>query len=253
MSTILNENTQYVDASGRPLAGGSIYIGDVDADPVANPKPIFSDRDLTVPLTNPQTLDANGRSVNKIWLDGKYSLQVNDINSVQVFQDIDRGESTENISITGNISLGGDVVSDSAGSVEWILDKGVSGDISRIWGYTAGLARWAVDFGDASAEGGADSGSDFAIKAYDDAGTFVFDAIKINRDDRQILSGGELTFVNDNPIAWNAGPTIKVGAGTPEGAVDGQIGSLFLRTDGGAGTSLYVKESGSSNTGWVGK
>ena len=46
---------------------------------------------------------------------------------------------------------------------------------------------------------------------------------------------------------------IVTGSGTPEGAVSAPVGSLFLRTDGGAGTSLYVKETGSGNTGWVGK
>lgn len=40
------------------------------------------------------------------------------------------------------------------------------------------------------------------------------------------------------------------GAGTPEGAVTAGIGSIFLRTDGGAGTSAYIKESGTGNTGW---
>jgi hypothetical protein len=43
------------------------------------------------------------------------------------------------------------------------------------------------------------------------------------------------------------------GAGTPEGAVTAPVGSLFTRTDGGAGTTLYVKESGAGNTGWVAK
>lgn len=43
------------------------------------------------------------------------------------------------------------------------------------------------------------------------------------------------------------------GSGTPEGAVTAPVGSLFTRTDGGANTTLYVKESGSSNTGWVAK
>ena len=31
------------------------------------------------------------------------------------------------------------------------------------------------------------------------------------------------------------------------------VGSTFLRTDGGAGTSFYVKQTGAGNTGWVGK
>jgi hypothetical protein len=43
------------------------------------------------------------------------------------------------------------------------------------------------------------------------------------------------------------------GAGTPEAAVVANIGSLFMRTDGGASTSLYVKQSGTGNTGWVAK
>ena len=44
--------------------------------------------------------------------------------------------------------------------------------------------------------------------------------------------------------------TVKSGTGTPENALAANVGSLFLRTDGGAGTCLYVKESGTGNTGW---
>lgn len=43
------------------------------------------------------------------------------------------------------------------------------------------------------------------------------------------------------------------GTGTPEGVVTAGVGSLFLRTDGGALTTLYIKESGAGNTGWVAK
>ena len=47
--------------------------------------------------------------------------------------------------------------------------------------------------------------------------------------------------------------TIKQGSGTPEGALAANVGSLYLRTDGGAGSTLYIKESGTGNTGWVAK
>ena len=47
--------------------------------------------------------------------------------------------------------------------------------------------------------------------------------------------------------------TIMSGTGSPEGAVAAIVGSLFLRTNGGANTTLYIKESGSGNTGWVAK
>lgn len=43
------------------------------------------------------------------------------------------------------------------------------------------------------------------------------------------------------------------GSGSPEGAVTAKIGSIYMRTDGGAVTSLYVKESGTGNTGWAAK
>lgn len=46
---------------------------------------------------------------------------------------------------------------------------------------------------------------------------------------------------------------ILTGTGTPEGAVVAPVGSLFLRADGGASTTLYVKQTGVGNTGWVAK
>ena len=44
------------------------------------------------------------------------------------------------------------------------------------------------------------------------------------------------------------------GTGSPEGAVSGMIGQLYIDKNGGAGVTLYVKESGAgTNTGWVAK
>jgi hypothetical protein len=43
------------------------------------------------------------------------------------------------------------------------------------------------------------------------------------------------------------------GAGSPEGLIAAPVGSLYTRSDGGAGTTLYIKESGTGNTGWVAK
>ena len=45
--------------------------------------------------------------------------------------------------------------------------------------------------------------------------------------------------------------TIRTGTGSPESSVTAPVGSLFLRNNGAASTTLYVKESGASNTGWV--
>jgi hypothetical protein len=46
---------------------------------------------------------------------------------------------------------------------------------------------------------------------------------------------------------WTSAPD------SPEGVVTALVGSLYTRTNGGAGTTLYVKESGTGNTGWVAK
>jgi hypothetical protein len=61
------------------------------------------------------------------------------------------------------------------------------------------------------------------------------------------------TLSVSNPTYTATWPTIRAGAGSPEGAVTARIGSIYQRTDGGASTSFYVKESGTGNTGWVAK
>lgn len=43
------------------------------------------------------------------------------------------------------------------------------------------------------------------------------------------------------------------GVGSPQNVVTAPPGSLYTNTSGGAGTTLYVKESGTGNTGWVAK
>ena len=57
----------------------------------------------------------------------------------------------------------------------------------------------------------------------------------------------------DGIVTLNNAVKLLASSGSPEGAITAPIGSLYLRTDGGSGTTLYVKESGTGNTGWVGK
>jgi hypothetical protein len=65
---------------------------------------------------------------------------------------------------------------------------------------------------------------------------------------------GRFTVLTADASATVAGAKISAGSGTPEGSVVGSVGDLFLRRDGGAGTTLYVKESGAAtNTGWAAK
>jgi hypothetical protein len=46
---------------------------------------------------------------------------------------------------------------------------------------------------------------------------------------------------------------LRWGTGSPETVVTADVGTVYLREDGGIGTTLYVKESGTGNTGWAAK
>jgi hypothetical protein len=59
-------------------------------------------------------------------------------------------------------------------------------------------------------------------------------------------STGGFYFLTSS-VQWTSG------SGSPEGVVTAPVGSIYSRTNGGAATSFYVKESGSGNTGWVAK
>lgn len=84
-----------------------------------------------------------------------------------------------------------------------------------------------------------------------------------NLPDKALPVGTERFVVQDagvskrvdlsNAKTYFTSDLIRRGAGTPEGVVTAPVGTLWLRTDGGANTTLYVKESGAGNTGWVAK
>lgn len=49
------------------------------------------------------------------------------------------------------------------------------------------------------------------------------------------------------------GPVVCAGEGSPESVLAAPVGSTYMRSDGGAGTCQYVKESGAGSTGWIAK
>lgn len=54
--------------------------------------------------------------------------------------------------------------------------------------------------------------------------------------------------VNSKDLAW-----VKRGTGNPNGIVVAEPGTLYLNKSGGAGATLWVKESGTGSSGWVAK
>ena len=69
---------------------------------------------------------------------------------------------------------------------------------------------------------------------------------------RRVFAGEDIRL-GFGPSSGNTVTFIKTGTGSPENVVTAGPGSIYLRNNGGSGTSLYVKESGTGNTGWVGK
>jgi hypothetical protein len=59
------------------------------------------------------------------------------------------------------------------------------------------------------------------------------------------LRAGKHSYSSARFITW--------GADSPEGVVTASVGAIYLRTNGSTTTTLYVKTSGTGNTGWTAK
>lgn len=87
----------------------------------------------------------------------------------------------------------------------------------------------------------------------------ILQRIREELDEIQGLRGPAKIFstfdLGGNRIDENTDSTrsIRFGTGSPEDVVTAGIGSIFLRTDGGTNTTLYVKQSGTGKTGWIAK
>jgi hypothetical protein len=68
-----------------------------------------------------------------------------------------------------------------------------------------------------------------------------------------IGSSGDCVVKNKIRLGAEDTAFIAHGTGSPEDNLSATVGSTFHRTDGGASTSFYVKESGTGNTGWIAK
>lgn len=60
-----------------------------------------------------------------------------------------------------------------------------------------------------------------------------------------------LRTIYENIAGDTEGVRVFNGYGSPEGVVSAGIGSIYMRLDGGTNTSIYHKETGTSNTGWI--
>jgi hypothetical protein len=157
-----------------------------------------------------------------------------------------------NVLMTGasTESRGSIVNSDATATREAMLELQNAGASARIWrvidsttgtfkvrDQTAGADRLTIDTAGAVAVPGT-----FAATGAITGASYTGGAI------------GGTTGVFSSTVRVQGGAFLRSGTGAPNGAVTGSVGDLWLRTDGGALTTLYVKESGANtNTGWVAK
>lgn len=94
------------------------------------------------------------------------------------------------------------------------------------------------------------SASSFASASHTHAISDVTN-LQTSLDAKADVSGEVFTGTVEAPdFKLTGGPVLKTGSGSPQGVVTAPVGSLYTRTDGGTYSTLYVKTSGSGNTGW---
>jgi len=157
--------------------------------------------------------------------------------------------------VGGNETLG-----DHAADAQIHLRRDIAEAVDGIWNFEN-----SIQLGDtlliSGAVGISEYGIEFTSSWPGDTPAFQYDSdldvFELNRD---LLATGfavgadrvdAQTFRVLDDLAIAA--TWTSANGSPEGVVTAPVGSLYSRRDGGTGTTLYVKESGSGNTGWTAK
>lgn len=153
-------------------------------------------------------------------------------------------------SFTNGLALTPTSVTLAAGNL--VLNGGLTSDVALIknTGQSFGVAtdRWL----------GSDGTTSTWFYNVPTGGSHFF---AINNVNKLTVVGDNVTLPDGNLVIGTSGKGVQLpggiiwtsGAGSPEGVVTAPVGSLYSRSDGGLLSSLYVKESGSGNTGWAGK
>jgi hypothetical protein len=203
-------DADYVELTGDTMTGALMI--DSDSSPPAS---IVSDGAIRLLIT-----DANGTTVRYRFSGSAF--QIWNSNGIATFSDAGSTTTFQVDGSTGDTTIAG------------ILTVDVDDDGAFAISTAAGSPRLVVDTVNFSAAGAINLANGMRMRGYSDS----FSTLQFEIDG----SNGNLTL--------GSGVRILTGTGDPEGVHTAPVGSLFLRTDGGSGTTLYVKESGTGNTGW---
>ena len=194
-------------------------------------------------------LHVGGSSMFKIGKDGTITVDGDDTGTIGYRSDID-------MVLLGDVAFGSGVVGIATVGVGNI---GVVNAVNNFVAWTGDSPASTVDlalYRDAAATLAQRDGTNAqTVRVYE---TFT-DASNYERLSISAASGTNVI----KPEAAGTGTASKLdlyltdavkitsGTGSPEGAVTAPVGSIYSRTDGGTDTTIYRKESGTGNTGWV--
>ena len=171
--------------------------------------------------------------------------------------------------MTGSLTVANMVSINSATTyAQLVMSKAPGATANQIIGYTGNSVRWNLQVGDATAEGGTSTGSDFTLSRHDNAGNWLSRSFSVSRANNSMTVDGLLNCVGQ---LWsNSGRVISCNGGYPTvtvydttGAVAGGMwvepnGVLYFGDMDGAGNAVtgrfYVDRSSNlvSNAGVFG-
>jgi len=140
------------------------------------------------------------------------------------------------VTATGGVVTSGT----NAGASAFSIVNGANAT-TRIWQVrTAGSPRWDLGGNNVSEPGGGlNQGTQFVINRYDDTGARIDSPFTIDRNTGLIhIAAGGMTIAG--PIFVSGGPTMTSGTGAATGTQP--KGSVFMRTDGAVGSTIYISQ-----------
>jgi hypothetical protein len=168
-------------------------------------------------------------------------------NGVTEFANFDNNK---NLTLFGNVAAT-EVSYTNGVNPAVVLSKSASGGTSRIIGSTVGSPRWQMMFGDATAEGGSNAGSNFGLQRYTDAGVFIDTPFQVVRSTgwayfTQVLNAQAGIIVNYPNPAIYLGKTASGQGNSIYGQTAGanrwqeQLGDTAAESTGNAGSNYSV-------------
>jgi hypothetical protein len=107
---------------------------------------------------------------------------------------------------TGNATFSG-IVTINGGSASI---SGAAGTARQLGGYTGVTARWGLILGNVTAEGGSNTGSDFSLNSYTDAGALLSSPLIVNRATGMAAFAVAPSFPLTGPLYGNGAGALTV-------------------------------------------